>query len=207
MAWVDLETTGLDANEDVPLELGIILSDRFGHEVACAKWLIWEDNAEFLRGVRRGHENEFVQPMHEASGLWEDLLQRASCTRDQVDEFVCDFLQNWGVKYGTLPMAGNSIGSLDRPFTLVHFPKFNTALHYRNIDISSTKETVKLLNPDLFENLKPIIGTKADATHRVLDDCRASIREYQAYIREFYMIDPELADDYEFDFDDNQKGM
>lgn len=190
MAWVDMETTGLEASKDVPLELGIILTDEWGNKINLASWLVWEENdISFQAGVKRGHENEFVEPMHTASGLWSDLENSPDVfSRDEVDDMVVDFLLDNHVELGTLPMCGNSIGSLDRPFTLVHFPRFNKALNYRNVDMSSLKEICKMVNPGLFENLKPIIGTKADATHRVLDDCDASIREYQTYLEEFLIV-------------------
>lgn len=190
MAWVDMETTGLEASKDVPLELGIILTDEWGNKINLASWLVWEEDSEdFQAGVKRGRENEFVNDMHTKSGLWRDLENSPDVfSRDEVARMAIDFLIDNDVELGSLPMCGNSIGSLDRPFTLVHFPALNASLHYRNIDMSSLKEICKMVNPGLFENLKPIIGTKADATHRVLDDCDASIREYQTYLEEFLIV-------------------
>jgi len=195
-AVIDLETTGLEAAKDVPLELGIVLTDAWGTEVASASWTIYETSPSFQSGLVRGRRNEFVNNMHYKNGLWRDI-ERSGLSRNQVDQRAVAFLKDWGVKgqsrgegddFDGIGMMGNSIGSLDRPFTIAHFPFLNKYLGYRNIDISSFKEVCKRNNPELFENLRPIIGTKADATHRVLDDCRACIREFQTYLNEFLVV-------------------
>lgn len=189
MNWLDMETTGLEANLDVPLELGMILTDEWGNELHSWQTLVWEeDDKVFQRGVKRGKLNEFVCAMHEKSGLWSDLETFDTMTRDEADQAAVDWLKSKGVEQGQLAMSGNSIGSLDRPFALIHFPKLNAFLSYRNIDMSSIKELVRLTNPDLYENLKPIIGTKENADHRVLGDCRAALAEYKAYLEEYLIV-------------------
>jgi len=196
-AVVDMESTGLSAEFDVPLELGIKLIDVVGYVVAEASWLVWENNDNFQASVQRGRDNTFVNDMHTKSGLWDDLsdidhAELPTTSREAVDELVCDFLQDHDVKWGSLGMMGNSIGSLDRPFALVHFPKLNEALGYRNIDMSTLKELMKRTNPDLLENLRPIVLDKSNATHRVLDDIDACITEYRAYLQEFLIVDVEV---------------
>lgn len=191
-AVVDMETTGLSAQFDVPLEIGVMLIDKEGTEIDSVSSLVWEMNDEFQNAV--GAANSFVQEMHTKSGLWDDLnslnhAQLAARSRVTVDEFLVQWLSAHNVERGAVPMLGNSIGSLDRPFALQHFPRFNEFLSYRNIDISSIKEICKAHNPKLFKALEPIIGTKADADHRVLSDIKACIREYQAYIDNFFFIE------------------
>jgi oligoribonuclease (3'-5' exoribonuclease) len=45
-----------------------------------------------------------------------------------------------------------------------------------------------MVNPVLYKNLEPIIGTKADSEHRVLSDIDASITEYRAYLDNFFFV-------------------
>jgi oligoribonuclease len=191
-AVVDLETTGLDAQDNIPLELGIKIIDKEGFIFNEASWLIWEPSPEWSIEMGRGAAHPIVGPMHQASGLWDDLLEqrgKTTLTRRALDLEVCEWLTENNVRFGTLPMMGNSIGSLDRPFALQHFPKFNTALSYRNVDISTVKELCKANNPTLFKNLESIIGTKEDAKHRVLEDIDACIVEYQAYRDNFFFLE------------------
>lgn len=205
IAWavVDIETTGLDAKLDVPLEVGIKLIDRVGFVIDEAEWLVYEDPAQSLDykiGLERGKANPFVNPMHEKSGLWLDLVSSPPAelfSREAFDESVVGWLEACGAPTKDddgvgLGMMGNSVGSLDRPFTIEHFPRLNLFLGYRNIDISTIKELVKKLNPDLYANLKPIIGDKSKADHRVLSDIDACILEYRTYGIEFLIVGEEV---------------
>lgn len=191
-AVVDMETTGLDANNCIPLEVGIKLIDKDGKACAAGAWLVWEDTPDWSIKMMEGAAHKFVGPMHQKSGLWDDLIAErgtTTLTRAELDNILCDFLADNGIHIGTVPMMGNSVGSLDRPFTLVHFPKFNEALHYRNIDISTLKELCKAHNPSLLEKLLPVIGTKEDSEHRVLSDIDACIVEYLAYVENFLFVE------------------
>lgn len=193
-AVVDLETTGLDANEDIPLEIGVALINVDGNILADTEFLIHDETSEWKEKVAHGQRHPFVGPMHEKSGLWADLDNREVShihwgSRYVVDQYLCDFLDENEVTVGTVPMLGNSIGSLDRPFCIRHLPMFNQTLSYRNIDMSTIKELCKAHNPTLFENLKPIIGTKEDAPHRVMGDIEACIREYRAYVENFFFLE------------------
>jgi oligoribonuclease len=190
MAFVDMETTGLDANEDVPLELGIVLTTREGDHIAEWKVLVWEEGIrDFMHGFDRALNNEFVCQMHNDNDLFADLATFDTVTRDEAAEQAVEFLILHGVEEKIMPMAGSSTGSLDRPFTIRHFPKLNNFLSYRNIDISSIKELLKLNNPGLWEKIEPQLGSKEDAAHRVLEDCYAAIKEYQIYRDEFLIVE------------------
>lgn len=191
-AVTDLETTGLNANDCIPLEVGIKIIDKEGFVFGERSWLIWEPGPEWSIKMMEGAANKFVGPMHEKSGLWDDLIEergKATHTREEADQAIVEWLDEMEVRHGSLPMMGNSIGSLDRPFCLVHFPLFNAALSYRNIDMSTIKEIVKAVNPSLYENLEPIIGNKENATHRVLGDIDACILEYRAYLENFFFTE------------------
>ena len=101
-----------------------------------------------------------------------------------------DWLIEIGVPPQSLPMAGSSIGSLDRPFALTHFPNLNGFLHYRNVDISSIKEICRRRNPELYENMmRDWEANGSEPQHRVLEDCYSSYDEYQMYLREFLIVE------------------
>jgi oligoribonuclease len=191
LCWIDLETTGLDANTDVPLEVGLKLTDKEGYVFAEFSTLVHEPTDLYRTAINRGRKHEIVGPMHEKSGLWQDVLFDGVDvkTRAQADAAMCEFLDDNEVPFGSTGLIGNSIGSLDRPFALIHFPKFNLQAGYRNLDVSTLKELCKRHNPTLFENLRPIIGDKSMATHRVLGDIDASIKEYQAYLDNFLICE------------------
>lgn len=194
LLWIDMETTGLDAEEDAPIELGFMLTDTAGHRIDSWRSLVWESNYYYQRAITQGQRNEFVGPMHEKSGLWMALMSlQRKLTRVQAEVEVVDWLKSHGIEAGTMPIIGNSIGSLDRPFLQHHFPNLNEFLHYRNIDISSLKELCRRWNAPLFAQYKKEFDSKGDATHRVMDDIEASILEYELYVKHFLVTDEDKS--------------
>lgn len=191
LCWIDIETTGLDANFDVPLEVGIKLTDKEGFVYAARRWLVNEESERYQVAIEAGKADAFVGPMHEKSGLWDELDddEFRGQPRSEVDEELCEVLDEYEVPYGSIGLIGSSIGSLDRPFVLAHFPKFNLQVGYRNLDVSTIKELCKRHNPALYQNLLPIIGDKSMAPHRVFGDIDASIVEYRAYLDNFLICE------------------
>lgn len=189
MFWIDLETTGLDAQTDVPLEIGVVLTDKYLNVVDTWQCLVWEENEKFL--MAKANCIPFVKDMHVTNGLWVDLddPHRHKLERGTIDGVLIDWLSGSGIEPGTLPMAGSSIGSLDRPFVQEHFPALNEFLHYRNIDISSVKELCRLWRPDILEAFQKEQPSEAK-WHRVLEDCAGSIEEYKFYIQSGFIEIP-----------------
>lgn len=195
-AVTDMETTGLEAAFDVPLELGIKIINVTGEILGESSWLVWEENDEFQTGVSRGRANEFVNNMHTTSGLWDDLgdikhSMLGEYSRARVDYFASEFIGEFA-ELGTLPMMGNSIGSLDRPFALIHFPRLNVALSYRNIDISTIRLLAAGNNPPLYEAMKAEIDDHfnrgGESDHRVMSDIDHCIHEYLTYRDNFFYL-------------------
>lgn len=186
MFWIDLETTGLDARSDVPLEIGIILTDRYLEVVDYYSSVIMENDFDL------DSMPDIVKVMHQRSGLLEDIARGDFfLSRERADKNIVHWLtEDHGIEKGTLPMAGSSIGSLDRPFTQQHFPRLNAFLHYRNIDISSVKELARIWSPELVDLWDEVSGGKEAATHRVIDDARNSIEEYKFYIKQQFINIP-----------------
>jgi oligoribonuclease len=190
MIWVDLETTGLDANEHIPLEVGLAITDRFGNIEAENSWLIHEGTFEWRRKLEEGASHPIVGPMHTSSGLWEELARHKAIipSRYGADRLMAEWLDENNFPEGTFPMCGSSVGSLDRPFITNHFPRLIKYFHYRSIDISSVKELCKLHAPETWEKYNEL--TKEDiGGHRVLSDIHYSIREYQFYLKYFLKVE------------------
>jgi oligoribonuclease len=191
--FIDLETTGLYAEQDVPLEIAVTLTDKLGAHIASYQTLIWEDAPIFTGPVSRIRkvEADFVNKMHTESGLWKDLDEgaREVLTRWDAEITILAFLRTHGVEEKTLPIAGLSIGSLDRPFLQTHLPILNGFLSHRNIDISSIREIAKRVAPELQASMEKALDEKVSkiaVTHRAADDCLYAIELYQAYIANFF---------------------
>jgi oligoribonuclease (3'-5' exoribonuclease) len=205
MIWVDIETTGLDENEEVPLELGIILTDRVGQVIrnGVASWRIY-DNRDYTwkRAIERAKLHDVVGPMHKASGLWDQIdyeLQIAAATSTQylmLPHSVASDAANWltaqcrGVKLwpGNLdqaPLSGSS-PQFDRKFLNKYLPELNLWFHYRNgADVSAIRNLQHMLST-------PGIPEPADLKmHRPISDLLDSIRLYRHQLNTFLRIGSE----------------
>jgi oligoribonuclease len=182
--WIDLETNGLRADTHVPLELGLMLTDKWGAEIASWKTLIWDP---FYPDFSTW--DPFVRDMHIENGLRSDLLQFQSMTREQAARESVAWLKDQGVEPFTLPMCGSSIGSLDRPFCIEHLPKLHEFFHYRNIDVSTLRELCKILNAPLMEKITEDIADKYQEKHRVLEDIQDSITLYRSLYENFLFLE------------------
>ncbi len=192
MVWVDIETTGLDPMFELPLEIGLRVTDAEGNDLDERtlsrefSTLIWNDSWSHDRLYQL---DEVVQEMHTASGLIDDM----SCSwgmpgdpnrRSPVDASldIVTWLESLGLEKGTMPMCGSTI-NFDRGFLERHMPKLHDWFHYRNVDVSTLKNACKLLNPTLAKSIPPKRGV-----HRVLADIDDSIFEYQFYLDNFLHV-------------------
>lgn len=188
LLWIDMETTGLDARDEVPLELGLATTGLDGRIIDSAKWLIHDDDAHYKERIARAKQHEIVGPMHEKSGLWADLDNREEIeyfSLMEADKQAAAWVKAHNAE--GFPLSGSSIGSLDRPFVLEHFPDLNSVVHYRNIDVSTLKELCRRYNAPLYEKMIAEWerrGTRKES-HRVLDDIKDSIKEFRGYVDNF----------------------
>jgi len=86
-----------------------------------------------------------------------------------------DFIKEHVPEPGTVPLAGNSIGT-DRRFLATHLPDIERYLHYRSVDVSTIKELSRRWYPDALANAPEKAGG-----HRALDDIRESVEELKYY--------------------------
>lgn len=187
LVWVDLETTGLLADADLILEIGVTVTDIEGNNPVGYESLVLNPDP-----LLRGHVEEVVRDMHDASGLWSDLDKAYekfpdSGGPDEIQDLVLGFLSSMDLNPGVHEMAGSSV-QFDRGFLLHHMPKLHNWFHYRNLDVSSVKNMCRRLNPPVYAQLPH--GRKL---HRVLPDIHDSIAEYQFYLDNFVMVHLPLA--------------
>lgn len=193
MVWVDVESTGLDYNEDPILELGLVLTDRLGRVImdGARSWLVFDaESYWYNRAISK--MPEVVAQMHLDSGLSNDIAEATrhrEASRLMKPTFVEKEAREWlaniaGEKPGIFPMAGSTVGSLDRPMLRTQMPDLTAWFHYRNEDISSVREFARRLNWPVVQN-----QPEAKKAHRVLEDCADSIKLYRYFIEHFFITD------------------
>ncbi|MCX5637051.1 MAG: exonuclease domain-containing protein, partial [Planctomycetota bacterium] len=150
---LDIETTGLDSQTDVIIEIGAV---RFnGNRI----------EAEFTTLINPGrHIPEFITNL---TGISDEMVRQAPHIRDALDELV-SFI-------GDNPILGHNI-----QFDLSFFKKFNLFEFNENID---TYELAAVLMPSASRyNLGALgqqLGIPLPATHRALDDARVTAAAFQ----------------------------
>lgn len=176
LAWIDVETTGLDPQHDALLEVALVVTDNELAEVARGAVVL-----PFERGPAFKCDAK-VLAMHEANGLWDDC---ACADAAHVDSGVqearlLELLRRY-VEPKTTPMCGSTIG-FDRAFLRAHMPRLEAHFHYRNVDVSTIGELAARWYPEAWAK-RP----RADGAHRALGDVLGSI-ELLRYWREHAML-------------------
>ena len=164
--WIDLEMTGLDAKQDLILEVGAVATDWDFNEVAV------------YSAVKKIDDDLMKQRM--VGDFWEKFpevrsqLQSQNAdgkTTQQVENELLDFISQHFDAEKPVLLAGNSIHQ-DRKFIENEWTNLDKKLHYRMLDVSAWKV--------VFEGKYKKKFAKPEA-HRALEDIRGSIMELKYY--------------------------
>jgi oligoribonuclease len=169
LVWADCEMTGLDTANDVLVEIALLVTDSDLNIIDDGIDVVIHQPQEKLLAMKK-----VVADMHDKSGLTKEIMaSTTSC--EQAEQQCIDYLKKLGIKGGSAPLCGNSIG-VDRRFLDKYMPKLDFFLHYRSIDVSSIKELCRRWYPDVFEKRPDKLGE-----HRALGDIKGSIEEMKFY--------------------------
>jgi len=166
LAWLDLEMTGLDAQNDVILQAALIItsSDLVPlEEFVCD---IWQPEEALSRMT------PFVRDMHENTGLTA-RVRKSKLDLGAAERKLMERVTGW-CAYGAI-LCGNSIGQ-DKRFVDRWLPGLSGYLSYRTVDVTSIKILAKLWYGEAGVFPKPTQGE-----HDALVDIKNSIAELSFY--------------------------
>lgn len=166
---MDLEMTGLDPARHRIVEVATLVTDDDLAVVAEGPDLVIAASAGDLAAM-----DEVVRAMHTRSGLLA-AVQASTTTLAEAAAATLGFLREHAPTPGTVPLAGNSIGT-DRRFLAAYMPEVEAHLHYRSVDVSTVKELARRWYPDAFAT-----APKKAGGHRALDDIKESVDELRFY--------------------------
>lgn len=169
LAFIDLETTGLDSEQDTILEVGIVIYDTTEKRVVAQKnWVLY--HPQYLESLY----DTFVVKMHTENGLWDECA-KSKILYEDVEKGAIEFLAEHDALRS--PMCGNTI-HFDRAFLKDGMPDLESVFHYRNLDISTLNNIAQFFP----ERLTPAPKT---ANHRAIQDCLSSINQLEFYLEQF----------------------
>ena len=164
LLWIDLEMTGLSPVTDKILEVAAIATDFDLNEVARFEAVV--------KVSPRLMKKRMVGEFWEKNAASRDALfaqNKSGKPAKVVEVELLEFLDKY---FGDeIYLSGNSIHQ-DQKFIERDWPKLNSRLHYRMLDVSAWKI--------FFENALNKKFVKRDA-HRALDDIEGSIEELKFY--------------------------
>lgn len=174
LIWIDLEMTGLDAGQDVILEIACVITD--------SQLNVLDSGIEFV--IHQPERSldlmcQEVIDMHKKSGLTE-RVRASKVTVAQAEAKVLELVKKY-CSPGTGLLAGNSVWK-DRIFLSKYMPSLANYCHYRVLDITAIKEVVMRWYPD-----SPNNKFKKSDNHRAMQDVLGSIGELK-YFRYYFFI-------------------
>jgi len=182
LAWIDLEMTGLDPTRHTIIEIASLVTDD--------NLAIVEEGPDLVVHAvpaQLAEMDEYVRTMHTRSGLLAAMEASTLSLADAGTETL-DFLKKHIPEPGTVPLAGNSIGT-DRRFLAAQLPELEDYLHYRSVDVSTVKELCRRWRPDVYK-AAPI----KKGGHRALADIRESVGELAYYRTALFDLGPAAGD-------------
>ncbi len=179
LLWVDLEMTGLDAENDVILEVAAEITDFDFKTLASYEATIKQPRDVV---VERMGKNTWWADYPDNRDAFVNKLDEGKPS-EQVERELIELIEQ---QFGTMPaiLAGNSIHN-DRNFIKQWWPQLDLKLHYRMLDVSSFKVLMQGKYGQQFEKKE---------VHRAFDDIQASIAELQHYLEWFREHEPGIVE-------------
>ncbi len=174
LAWIDLEMTGLDHQNDLILEIATIITDTDLNIVAEGPSMVIYQPDEILNKM-----DQWCIDTHTNTGLFRQV-QESCVTVQEAEQETLFFLQEYASK-GDMPLCGNTVW-FDKLFLKKEMPRIVEYLHYRVVDVTAFKIMISAWSG------KKDLGFKKQNTHRALDDIKESIAELQFYRQNYLKV-------------------
>jgi len=170
LLWVDLEMTGLDAQRDVILEVGVEVTDFNFETLETYEARVSQPKATV---IDRMQKNIWWRDFPDNRDDFVNRLAEGKSPAAVEQELMSLVERHFGDEPAVL--AGNSIHN-DRNFIKRWWPALDLKLHYRMLDVSAWK---------VFMQGRYGVEFEKKDVHRAFDDIQASIAELQYYLEWF----------------------
>ena len=168
--WMDLEMTGLDAKEDVILEVAAEITD-FKFKTRASYETLVKQQRETV--VKRMQKNNWWQYYPDNRDTFINGVAKGKPIKTVEKELIALIAKHIGSE--PVILGGNSIHN-DRAFIKQWMPDLDLKLHYRMLDVSAFKVFMQGRFGEEFQ--KPEV-------HRAFEDIQGSIAELEYYLEFF----------------------
>lgn len=183
LLWNDIETTGLDYEQDLILEMAWQLTDYAGTpltEITSSITIDYSDEAMMRMLLERYRKAApYVKDMHSKNGLWNEVFFVESDTRSDFFNAIDDMLiaVDEVREDAEVRLAGSSIG-FDKRFLETAFGG-ELPISHRVHDLSTLRPFIQWQGIDL-DDLTPELG---DSTHRAAADIQRDIAQWVGLVQ------------------------
>lgn len=183
LIFADFETTGLDPDQDLPLEFALVVTDDDLEELGSRRYLF-----RYPRPVIEALRAACTFETHESNGLWRDSLAVADGAPEgagrliveplDFDERLCAVAKT--LFAGAQPELAGFGPHFDQRYLRRYAPTFLGLLSYRLRDVRTLAQECRHRYPTDW-------GPKPYGNHRAMGDCRAAL-EYLEWFRRHVMM-------------------
>jgi len=182
LIWVNLETTGYNADKDLILEMACVVTTKELNTISEGPDLFIHHPDEVLSKLLPEDKKKSLERLgilHKIKRSTTNILD----AEQQMQKFIFGYTTG---KHNHL-LAGNSI-HINKLFLDKYMPAFMQKLRYRIVDVSSLKELCKRWYPTDFGKSP----TKTEGS--ALDKIKSSIAELQYYRKVMFKAPPPPVD-------------
>lgn len=163
LLWTDIETTGLDPQDDLILEVGWLITDDQLNVIRPLRSAVIENSIKRVRSMC----DEYVTKMHYNSGLFHAIEFYPTYPLGEVEQWIIEDIEAVSGSFldsGTEKprFAGSSV-HYDKSFLTLRMPELAKRAHYRIYDVTTIQQ--------LFTSVGIVEGGSFEGTrHRAADD-------------------------------------
>lgn len=167
LVWLDLETTGLDRDDEFVLEIAVCVTKLDSFEPLYTLEVPIRFEPIDFHPI-----DEVVKTMHEATGLW-TICETSNYNTYTIDEILEAHFIRLGLDSDAVCYPAGSNPKFDTGFCEIFFPKFYKFLSHRSFDVRALKIAHRIQRGE-YPNMEHL---QVKPPHRAWNDVVTSMNE------------------------------